>query len=146
MRNESDNMKIESRLIFFLICIFFTACAGLENPLEEATPAPWEPLASDSEMQRVEIEQFEVEIVPRESDPSLFALRVEGALPTPCYQLRVETSTSDDQSSLDVEIYAIVDPNEICIQILEPFSEEIPLDEGEYRVVVNNEVVGEVPP
>jgi hypothetical protein len=139
-------MKIESRIIFFLICILITACAGLESRFDKATPAPWEPLTSDAEMQRVEIEQLKVEIVPRESDPSLFALRVEGALPTPCHQLRVKTSTSDVHSSLDVEIYAIVDPNEICIQILEPFSEEIPLDEGEYQLVVNNEVVGEVPP
>jgi hypothetical protein len=142
----TDHIKIETRSIFLLVCLLFAACSGRDSPAPEATPAPWEPLSSDAEMERVEIENVEVEIISLEGDPSRSALHVEGALPTPCHLLRVEVSSSDDQNSLAVEIYAVVDPNEICIQVLEPFSVNIPLDEGEYQVIVNNEVVGELTP
>ena len=139
-------MKIETRLIFLFVCLLFAACAGLESPAPETTPAPWEPLPSNAEMERVELENVEVEILSLEGAPSRSVLHVEGALPTPCHLLRVEVSSSDDQTRKALEIYAVADPNEICIQVLEPFSENSPLVEGEYQVIVNNKVVGELTP
>lgn len=139
-------MKNETYLIILLVCLLFAACTGIKSPAVNATPAPWESLPSDTEMERVEIENVEVEIISLEGDPSRSALRVEGTLPTPCHHLRVEISSSTDQSSLEVELYAIVDPDEICIQVLEPFSEDIPLQAGEYQVIVNNKVVGAISP
>ncbi|UCF27519.1 MAG: hypothetical protein JSW42_12915 [Chloroflexota bacterium] len=139
-------MKIQSGTIILLVYTFLSACAGIEAPSESATPAPWDPLPSDSEMQRVEIEQVDVEIIQLESDTSQFALQIEGALPTPCNHLRVELSFAEDQSSVEVEIYSVVDPDEICILVLEPFSEVIPLPEGDYQVSVNNEIVGNLSP
>lgn len=136
-------VKNEIKIIFLSLCLLFASCAGFESPAAETTPAPWEPVLSDSELERVEIENIETEIISLEGDPSRSALHIEGALPTPCHLLRVEASSSDDPPSLEVEIYAVVDPNEICIQVLEPFSEDIPLNEGEFQVIVNNEVVRE---
>ena len=142
-------MQLNTRILILFACIFVSACVGLELPAKEATPAPWDPVPSDSEMQRWEIEMVDVEIISPGSNPSQFALQVDGALPTPCHLLRVEVTTSEDQSRIEVEIYSIADPVQICIQVLEPFSEEIPLGDltsSEYQVFVNDELVGELPP
>ncbi|MCK5429495.1 MAG: hypothetical protein KAI94_08495 [Anaerolineales bacterium] len=142
-------MNLFSRILILLTGVLVSGCVGLELPAREATPAPWDPVPGDSEMQRGEIELMNVDIIPLESDPSQFALQIDGALPTPCHLLRVEVSSPDDQSSIEVEIYSIADPDQICIQVLEPFSEEIPLGDltsSEYQVFVNDELVGELPP
>jgi hypothetical protein len=139
-------MSINPIIILLLACILVSACVGQELPAQGANPAPWDPVPGDSEMQRVEIEQVSVEIISLESDPPQFALRIEGALPTPCHLLRVEVSSSEDQASKKVEIYSVVDPVQMCIQILEPFSEEIPLGDSQYQVIVNNKVVKEISP
>jgi hypothetical protein len=129
--------------------VLVSGCVGLELPAQEATPAPWDPLPGDSEMHRGEIELTNVVIIRLESDPSQFALQIDGELPTPCHHLRVEVSYSENPSSIEVEIYSIVDPDQICIQVLEPFSEEIHLENNtssESQVIVNNQLVGELSP
>ena len=142
-------MNLFSRILILLTGVLVSGCVGLELPAREATPAPWDPVPGDSEMQRGEIELMNVDIIPLESDPSQFALQIDGALPTPCHLLRVEVSSPDDQSSIEVEIYSIVDPDQICIQVLEPFSEAIPLvgiTNSESQVMVNNKLIGKVSP
>ena len=79
----TDHIKIETRSIFLLVCLLFAACAGRESPAPEATPAPWEPLPSDAEKERVEIENIEVEILSLEGDPSGSVLHVEEHYPRP---------------------------------------------------------------
>jgi hypothetical protein len=63
-------------------------------------------------------------------------------LPTPCHKLRVALSDPDAQGKILVEVYSVVDPAEICVQVLEPFAAEVPLPayaQGETTVVVNGE-------
>ncbi|MGB6422595.1 MAG: hypothetical protein WBF05_12225, partial [Anaerolineales bacterium] len=78
-----------------------------------------------------------------------FELLVEGALPTPCHELRVEISDPDEQNRIYVEVYSLSKPGEICVQVLESFDENVPLKgfpSGEYSVWVNGEEVGEINP
>lgn len=138
------------RLFFFLSFMFVSACAGLDMPDQSlSSPAPWDPMPGDSSMKRGEIELIDVEIVPVESDPSRFNLLVSGALPTPCHLLRVDVSSPDKSSNIKVEIYSLVDPDQVCIQVLEPFSEKVPLGvftEGKYQVIVNGTLMSELNP
>jgi len=76
-------------------------------------------------------------------------LNVAGALPTPCHELRVEISDPDEQNRIYIEVYSVSEPDKICVQVLEPFDESIPLEgfpSGEYSVWVNGEEVGEINP
>lgn len=142
-------MNMYSKILVLLTWVLLSGCGGLELPAQEATPAPWDPVPVDSEMQRGEIELMNVEVISLKSDPSQLAMQIEGALPTPCHLLRVEVSISEDQSSVEVDIYSIVDPDQICIQVLEPFSETIPLAgiaNNEFQVIVNNQLIGEYSP
>jgi hypothetical protein len=100
-------------------------------------------------MQRGEVELTSVEIITLESDPPQFRLSLSGALPTPCHQLQVAVSQSADLSKIDIEVYSVFDSDEICIQVLEPFTEEIPigvLTSGESMVSVNGNHIGEINP
>ena len=81
-----------------------------------------------------------------ESYPLQVALLIKGTLPTPCHRLRVEVSKPDIQNFIAVEAYSLVDPDQNCIQVLEPFDENIPLGsypDGSYTVTLNGEEVGE---
>jgi len=85
-----------------------------------------------------------------ESFPPQFRLNLKGVLPTPCHKLRVQMPAPDDQNRIQVEVYSVVDPLMICIQVLQEFEVSIPLENlpaGQiYAVWVNGVQVGEVNP
>ena len=87
------------------------------------------------------------EIILRESYPVQAALIVRGSLPTPCHELKVDVAQPDDQNRIMVEIYSVTDPDQACIQVLEPFEETVELGSytrGSFSVWVNGEPVGEI--
>jgi hypothetical protein len=89
----------------------------------------------------------ESQIIVQENAPHQHLLRLSGALPTPCHQLRVLLPEPDELARIWVEVYSLSDPAEICIQVLEPFEASIPLGEfspGEYEVLVNGDLIGSI--
>jgi hypothetical protein len=89
------------------------------------------------------------DILVMESFPPQYKLSLSGSLPTPCHQLRVKVSEPDAQNRIVVEAYSLVDPEEVCIQVLEPFEANVPLGSfasGEYTVLLNNQEIGQLKP
>ncbi len=87
-----------------------------------------------------------IELVVRESYPPQIAVIVTGSLPTPCHQLRVKMQEADAGGRIDIMVYSVVDAQLICAQVLQPFHESIELSglkDGEYRVFVNGQKIGE---
>jgi len=119
---------------------------------EEPYPAPWEPVVGDKNLSRGEVSITEKEIRVDTSDPQQYVLFLSGTLPTPCHQLRVTVSRPDEKNQIFVEAYSVVDPSEICIQVLESFEENIPLgsfssgSQITYTVFVNGQSVGQFVP
>jgi hypothetical protein len=167
-------MEIMIRQIMFTLIIsavLLAACAGQGLPdsgaypepgspddtvvsppypgLEQPYPAPWEPAVGDENLVRGEAFIEEQDILVLESFPPQFVLRLSGALPTPCHQLRVKVNGPNAQDQIQVEVYSLAKPDEICIQVLEPFEESIPLGSytsGEYAVLVNGKQAGVIAP
>lgn len=152
------NLIIQN-LIRFCIplgCILLSACLGSNSPdlgthttPPQSTPAPWEPEAGDNNLVRGEVFLDKTDIVVLESDIPKFVLRISGALPTPCHNIRVVLSEADDNNNIQVDVYSLADPDAICIQVLEPFETIVPLGiytSGEYQVVVNGKNIGEIKP
>ena len=113
---------------------------GTADPL--LTRYDWTPQARDQNLTRGEVNIQESGIVPSKEDAGISALYLSGTLPTPCYKLRVVASEPDAQGQILVDVYSVVDPFEICIQVLEPFAAEVPLPayvQGETTIVVNGE-------
>lgn len=116
---------------------------------EEPTPPPWEPVPGDEALHRGPVYFDERELLVLESFPPQFVLRLAGSLPTPCHQLRAFVPEPDDRNRIRVEVYSLVEPEKICIQVLEPFEANVPLGSyasGSYTVFVNGEQVGKVEP
>jgi hypothetical protein len=77
-------------------------------------------------------------------NPLRVELHLVGFLPTPCHELAWDVAPAA-QGVIQVEVYTKVDPEVICVQVLEPFEERIELKQllpGNYTVLVNGEQVG----
>jgi hypothetical protein len=88
----------------------------------------------------------EASLTIRESFPPQISLTLAGDLPTPCNQLRVAIGSPDSEHKIMVDVYSLVNPSQVCVQVLEPFEESIDLGTfpgGHYTVWVNGEMAGE---
>ena len=116
--------------------------AGSTMPSNET----FAPLPSDEGMTRGEAYLDDVELLTLESYPPQFMLNIKGNLPNGCYQLRVAASEPDAENKVNVEIYSIADPDQICAQALAPFEVSYPLGtypSGTYSLWVNGEKVAD---
>ncbi len=111
-------------------------------------PSGYEPSTGDQSLQRGEVylEMADSKILSMESYPLQVSLVLKGNLPTPCHVLRVVVTPVDAEKRIQVEVYSVVDPNQMCTQVLEPFEATIPLGSyasGKYSVYVNGTLLGE---
>lgn len=107
---------------------------------------PFAPQAGDQDLDQGDVQLEKTDLMIMESWPVQISLQVEGTLPTPCHQLRAKISEMGDDQRVEVEMYSLSHPDDICPQVLEPFDVNIPLgsykDEG-VSFWVNGEKVGE---
>ena len=156
------------RIFLFLTVILATSCTPALGPTSEpgilppdtAVTSPPEddittnepvenplsPQPGDSKLTRGNVFLQESGLVIRESYPPQISLKISGDLPTPCHQLRAEVIAPDTDNKIIVDVYSLVDPDQVCIQVIEPFEASIDLGtfpSGHYSVWVNGESVGE---
>lgn len=149
------------RLIFAALLLTLGACAPSgDAPVDQDTsypnpsypnpsdPPPHEfaPKPSDAGLLRGEVYLDSTDLLTLESHPLQFMLALNGSLPTPCHQLRVEVSPPDGANRINLEVYSVVKPDEICVQMLQSFEANIPLDsfpEGTYTLWVNGDQAAE---
>lgn len=115
-------------------------------PTNEPITNPFAPQPGDESLTRGNVYINEASLIIRESFPPQISLTLSGDLPTPCNQLRVEVKPPDGEKKIVVDVYSVVDPSQICMQVLEPFDAVIDLGTfptGHYMVWVNGEMAGE---
>lgn len=107
------------------------------------TPSPY-PAGSDPVRSNIDLDS--AELLTMESYPLQFALVLKGSLPTPCDQLLVDVNPPDPGNKILVDVYSTPNPNEICIQVPEPFEVNHPLGSyptGKYTLWLNGEMIAE---
>jgi len=112
----------------------------------QESPEPVEPSPGDVNKVRASAFIDSVQLLILESYPVQINLMLIGSLPTPCHKLRVAVDPPDKENRVYIDVYTVVDPDKICIQVIEPFAKTISLGTfptGHYLVYVNNELVGE---
>jgi hypothetical protein len=150
---------MKKMLIFLVFSLVLSACgsAGANAPDMDApvsndqdTPAPSDPpyaiKADDVNLTKGNVFIDRTDLVIRESYPPQIALMLEGGLPTPCHELRVVAAQPDAENRIMIEAYSVVDPNKICVQVIEAFSQTVELGtfaSGHYTVFLNGEQIGE---
>jgi len=115
------------------------ACSGEPGPASLApSPAPG--------VVRTEITPAVTDIVFLESVPGEVRLIVQGDLPNPCSQLGWYVKPGDDQGRIEVALYADQATDAACVQVVQPYSEPIPIgtfERGSFVVLVNGQQVEE---
>jgi hypothetical protein len=165
-------MEIQmSKLILILLPFFLlTACTPLRFILPPGQPAispmpPDQPVSnepgtkmtelgdsfvpqpSDNQLTKGPVYFDSVGILILESYPPQYRLALKGSLPDPCHQLRVVVPQPDAQNVVHVEVYSVVDPGTVCIQVLAPFEVSVSLDgfpAGTDDIRVNGDTVGQI--
>jgi hypothetical protein len=118
------------------------------QPVSPQQPgAPLAPLPQEGNMDRGSVYIDNVNILTLESFPPQFNVEVQGNLPTPCHRLRYVINEPAAQNNINIEIFTLVNPEEMCIQVLQPFDEVISLGsfpDGSYTVLVNGQAAGQI--
>ncbi len=136
----------------FILAIAALALSACTPPATESpavsTPqtVDYIPNPADATLTRGEVHLDSAELLIMESYPLQFALGLTGNLPTPCHKVRVAVSQPDKDNKIDVNVYSVADPNEICAQVLEPFDINIPLGSfptGQYTLWINGKMIAE---
>lgn len=142
---------VRKSLLFLLLIALLSACASQDKPSSPDQPTssetPADPVAvdylpqpGDSALARDGASLDAYQLLTLESYPPQFNLALTGSLPTPCHQLRVAVSPPDAGNKIAVEVYAVVDPNAVCAQVVQPFEVTVPLGgypSGHYFLHIN---------
>ena len=119
--------------ILMSILFVLTACGPVtERPVSNtgqptSQTGDFIPSPADSNLMRGNVFLDSTELLTMESYPLQFMLALKGSLPTPCHQLRVAVNPPDTDNKIVVDVYSVANPDEMCVQMLEPFEENIPL-------------------
>jgi len=76
-----------------------------------------------------------------------WGLLLRGNLPTPCHELRVSVAPPDAGKVVQVQVYSVVAPDQMCIQVLKPFETFVALDFGPddgFQVKINGTPLEEI--
>lgn len=128
-----------------------SAPGEMEQPIEHKPGDPQPPQTTPTipeNAQRGEVFISDAQLLVMESYPVQVQLRISGELPTPCHQFQADVAEADANNEVHVQVYSLVDPEIMCVQVMEPFEEgvAIPMQgqaDGKYSLWLNGELVGE---
>jgi hypothetical protein len=145
--------------LILVLVLLVSACSTDGNinnpnrPVDSNDPIPVEPDGGigggvGGEMEQADVYLNDVQLLIMESYPVQVAISITGDRPTPCHELQYSISEPDAENRILVEIFSEYDPGMTCLQVLDPFTENISLPvqglpDGSYTVIVNGEEVGE---
>lgn len=120
----------------------------------EPNPAPsgdesYAPAPGDEDKIRSDVLVEEVNVRKRGGDSNEYLLEISGSLRNPCYEIRIVVLPPNEESRIDVELYAVISADSVCTQVLEPFESSVSLGTytgGDYPVWVNGEKVDNIQP
>lgn len=143
MNTRFRNALSASFTAAFLMAALATmsGCPGMNPP--DLDSNPFRPRPGDALLQRAGAEVDRVTSLLALSDPPRVSLRLEGTLPTPCHQLRVVPIVDTPAREIRLEVYSLVDPDQVCIQVLAPFDGSLLYSElaaGDWTVIVNGRI------
>jgi hypothetical protein len=120
------------------------------DPAEPTLPQSREvflsPQPGDEGLERGQVFLDSTDVLLLESFPVQVNLLLKGALPTPCHLARFTIEPPDADNTIRVEIYSLVNPDQICIQVLQEFETTLslgPLQAGHYILLINGQTAAE---
>lgn len=113
-----------------------------QEPIALAFPGPHEEHATGL-YNWVEIKGVELTGQPNQAEK---VVTIRGSLPTPCHRLAVRIPpTASPDGVLRLQAWSVIQPRQICAQVVQPFSAQIPLGSLSFSKVVVNDGMGADP-
>ncbi len=125
--------------LMIVLIIVLSACNGnaptdapaeapTETPpqLTDTTPFDTPVIDRNSYQEHSYVESMQINIM--ESFPLQVSVTIQGNLPDGCTELVDLKATKMDETTFEVHIYTMRDPQAICTMALVPFEETLPLD------------------
>ena len=126
------------------------AVTGMPGQVQEPTADDIPLPPDDKNLVRGNAYITSTELLILESFPIQVVLAITGDLPTPCESFAYSIEPPNDVNQIHVEVYSLGNSDLICVQVLQPFEENLsisnlntPLEDGSYTVWLNGELVGE---
>lgn len=123
----------------FVLSAILCGCSRTPNSgaaTKAALVQSFSPRAGDDRLARGTVALESAVVSSNES-----TLTVAGTLPTPCHELRVsEAGAPDAEGFVRLEVWSVADPSQMCAQVLQPFSVQVPVKTG-LRIKVNGQPV-----
>lgn len=120
---------------------------GTQVPDVEKTPAGmFLPVDGDKNLSRSTAQVESTDLFLLETYPIQVRVQIQGYLPTPCHSLRVAVNPPDAENRIYIEVYSVVNPESMCIQVIEPYDTIVDLGSfstGHYTVYINEALIGE---
>jgi hypothetical protein len=143
--------------LLFAVSILLSACGTSPDEPVSSEPSypsyPNEPIQSayspkpeDATLIRSEVYIDSNDLLILESFPLQFMLNIKGNLPTPCNALRIFVNPPDAENKIYVDVYSVINPDKVCVQVLSPFEVNVSLGSfptGKYILFVNGNQVAE---
>lgn len=143
-------------ILTIILALGLTACTSIQavpdmpvsstdEPAGAVPVADYAPQPADVPLAVSEVSIDSAQLLLMESYPLQVNLAIKGALPTPCHTLRVRVEPPDKKNNIRVEVYAVSDPAEMCVQLVAPFQVNVSLGSfpsGKYIVWVNGDKAG----
>jgi hypothetical protein len=110
---------------------------------------PYAPQSGDSDLMAGDIKVDSASVFLGESQPPQVMVQINYFLPTPCYQLRIESSGPDAQNKIDLKAYGVAEKDKPCalMPLATPQQASLnlgSLPKGHYTILLNGEQIGEL--
>lgn len=134
-------------------CLPSGGASGTHTPLAGSPVEPqdesadYSPQPGDDAFERGPVYIEASHVYALEGFPPSYRLYLSGALPTPCHALRVAVAAPGTTGRIDVEAYALAEPDKMCAQVLKHFEATIRLEQlppGQYSVWLNGTKTGDI--
>ena len=138
----------KSILLFVLFTFLAAACGPKPTPATLHFDNPYAPQPGDSNLMAGDIRIDSSSVFLAESQPPQVMVNFAYFQPTPCYQLRVESSGPNEQNQINLKAYAVAEKDKPCalMALATPLQASLNLGsfpKGHYTVLLNGNQIGE---
>jgi hypothetical protein len=142
-------MKPFTRILPVLfVLVFLAACGTKAVPFNLKFDNPYAPQPGDGNLMAGDIKIDSSSVFLAESQPPQVMVNFAYFQPTPCYQLRVESSGPNPQNQISLKAYAVAEKDKPCalMALATPLQAGLnlgSLPRGHYTVLLNGDQIGE---
>lgn len=141
-------MKTFRCMLLILLVLLTTACGSKPTPFALHFNNPYAPQPGDNKLMAGDIKIDSSSVFLAASQPPQVRVNFAYFPPTPCYQLRVEVNSPNEQNQIELKAYAVAEKDKPCtlMALATPLQANLNLGSvpgGHYTVLLNGDQIGE---